>query len=154
MSIRTVFNRATRHYARIKLLVLQQGASAHKIALALSLGTALGLMPLLWGTSLLCFVLAWALRLNHVIVQSVNYLLYPAQIALLAFFFRLGAAIFNPGMALGNTLEQYIHHPDIAVLPLLLRANIYAVWVWAVAAAGLIPVLFFLFLQLIQRWRT
>ena len=65
-----------------------------KCALTLCVGAALGVMPLLWGTSLLCILLAHFFRLNHGVLQSVNYLLYPLQLALLVPFFKLGVWLF------------------------------------------------------------
>lgn len=73
------------------------GMTPRKLALTLCLGAALGVLPLLWGTSLLCLLLAHLLRLNHVALQSVNYLLFPLQLALLVPFFKLGAWLFPWG---------------------------------------------------------
>lgn len=77
--------------------VLTCGMTPRKLALTLCLGCAVGVLPLLWGTSLLCILLAHLLRLNQVALQSVNYLLYPLQLALLVPFFRLGAWLFPWG---------------------------------------------------------
>jgi len=77
--------------------VLTCGMTPRKLALTLCLGCALGVLPLLWGTSLLCLLLAHLLKLNHVALQSVNYLLYPLQLALLVPFFKLGAWLFPWG---------------------------------------------------------
>ena len=65
-----------------------------KLVLTLCLGCAVGVLPLVWGTSLLCILLAHLLRLNQVALQSVNYLLYPLQLALLIPFYKLGAWLF------------------------------------------------------------
>ena len=70
------------------------GMTPRKLALTLCLGCAVGVLPLLWGTSLLCILLAHLLRLNQVALQSVNYLLYPLQLALLVPFYKLGAWLF------------------------------------------------------------
>jgi len=73
------------------------GLTPRKLALTLCIGTALGIMPLLWGTTLICVLLAHIFKLNQVALQSVNYLLYPLQLALLAPFFKLGSSIFPWG---------------------------------------------------------
>ena len=78
-------------------LVMSCGLTPQKLALTLCIGTALGIMPLLWGTSLICFLLAHLFRLNHVALQSVNYMFYPVQLALLAPFYNLGSRLFSWG---------------------------------------------------------
>lgn len=111
---------------------LQQGMQPQQIALTLALGATIGLLPTLWGTSLICLLLAWLLGLNHVLMQVANYLVYPLQILLFLPYFRFGQQLFacsslpenldhlcaslrsNPGML----LEQYW------------RANLHAVCAW------------------------
>lgn len=70
------------------------GVTPQKLALTLCLGAALGVMPLLWGTTLICIMLAHFFRLNQVALQSINYLLYPVQLALLLPFFKMGSWLF------------------------------------------------------------
>jgi uncharacterized protein (DUF2062 family) len=77
--------------------VVTSGLTPEKLALTLCVGTALGVMPLLWGTTLICIMLAHILRLNQVALQSINYLLYPLQLALLLPFYKMGAWLFPYG---------------------------------------------------------
>ncbi|MDD2539743.1 MAG: DUF2062 domain-containing protein [Desulfuromonadaceae bacterium] len=77
--------------------VLTCGLTAQKSAQLLCVGFAFGVMPLVWGTSLICIVVAHILKLNHVALQSINYLLYPLQLVLLLPFFMLGARLFPWG---------------------------------------------------------
>ena len=73
------------------------GLSPQKLALTLCLGAAFGVIPLVWGTSLICLVLAYIFRLNHVALQSVNFMLYPVHLALLIPFFKMGSWLFPWG---------------------------------------------------------
>lgn len=73
------------------------GLTPQKLALTLCLGAALGVMPLLWGTTLICIIVAHFFRLNQLALQSVNYLLYPVQLALLPLFFKMGSWLFPWG---------------------------------------------------------
>lgn len=59
-----------------------QGLSAHQLALAVAVGLSIGVLPTLWGSSLLCALISWRLGLNQLAVQTVNYLVYPLQLAL------------------------------------------------------------------------
>jgi len=77
------------------LAQLKQGATPEKLALTVALGFALGVFPILGSATLLCGLAAWALRLNQPVIQIVNYLAYPAQLALLIPTYRAGSDLFG-----------------------------------------------------------
>ena len=70
------------------------GLTPQQLALTVALGVALGILPILWGTTLLCAAAAFIFRLNQAGMQLVNYLCYPLQLALFLPFYRLGERIF------------------------------------------------------------
>jgi uncharacterized protein (DUF2062 family) len=84
-----------RRIARPILELLRQGVTPEKMALSLALGVALGVFPVLGTTTALCALAALILRLNLPAIQIVNYFVYPAQIALLIPFFRMGEKLFR-----------------------------------------------------------
>jgi uncharacterized protein (DUF2062 family) len=115
--------------------IMTCGMTPHKIALTICLGTAVGLLPLLWGTSLLCILLAQIFRLNHVALQSVNYLFYPLQLALLVPFFKLGDWLFPWGPPVpSNMLASLISSPSVASLHLLGWITCKSLAAWLVTA--------------------
>ena len=59
------------------------GLSPRSLAKTVCIGAAIGLMPLVWGSSLLCILVGRWFRLNQLVLQAVNYLLYPVQLVLL-----------------------------------------------------------------------
>ena len=69
---------------------LKQGITPEKIALTIALGLLLSVFPILGSTTILCGLAAITLRLNQPIIQAVNFLAYPLQIALLIPFYRVG----------------------------------------------------------------
>lgn len=71
-----------------------EGISGHQLAMAVAIGTTIGILPTLWGTSLLCLLLAWLLGLNPVVVQTVNFLVYPLQVCLFIPFALWGRKLF------------------------------------------------------------
>ena len=73
---------------------LKQGISPRDLALAFALGSTLGMMPLIWGTSFLCIIIASWLRVNQVVMQLANYLMYPLQIILFIPYLILGEKLF------------------------------------------------------------
>ena len=149
--------RRHRRFRRLLLrcgLVNAAGSAPERLGLTLCVGLAIGTMPLLWGTSLLCILLAQQFRLNQLALQSVNYLLYPLQLMLLVPYFRLGARLFPGGPHLPQeTLAGLLHAPGLAAVKLLgwglLKA--LAAWLMTVTPAlllicGGIPAL--------TRWRA
>lgn len=84
-----------RRMARPIVDLLRQGATPEEMALSIALGMALGVFPVLGTTTALCALAALILRLNLPAIQIVNYFVYPAQIALLIPFFRLGEKLFG-----------------------------------------------------------
>lgn len=104
-----------RRIARPILDLLRQGVTPEKIALSIALGAVLGVFPGIGWTTAFCAIAALVLRLNLPAIQIVNYFMYPAQIALLIPFFRLG--------------EKLFHAPHLPVSPPQLQALIRAgVW--------------------------
>lgn len=74
---------------------LRQGQSADKIALGLAAGIVLSSFPIIGTTTVLCLIAGVSLRLNHVVLQTVNQLSYPIQLGLLVPFVRLGERLFS-----------------------------------------------------------
>ncbi len=72
------------------LTLLEQGLTPERLALSLALGVMCGLFPVLGATTLLCVAFGFGLRLSHAALQLANYLVYPAQVALILVFVRLG----------------------------------------------------------------
>lgn len=79
---------------------LRQGITPDRIALTLALGAVLSVFPVLGSTTLLCASAAQWLRLNHALIQLVNWLCYPLQLALLIPFYRAGERLGAPHLAL------------------------------------------------------
>jgi uncharacterized protein (DUF2062 family) len=100
--------------------VLTCGLTPQKLALTICLGVAIGVMPLLCGTTIICIGVAHLLRLNQVALQSVNYLLYPLQLALLVPFFKLGVRLFPWGPKIpANALSSLIKNPGLSSLNII-----------------------------------
>lgn len=74
---------------------LKQGTTPEKIALSIVVGASISVFPVLGATTGLCVLAGMLLRLNHPIVQLVNYLVYPLQLALILVFIRMGESVFN-----------------------------------------------------------
>lgn len=74
---------------------LRQGTTPEKVALTVALGLMLGIFPILGATMFLCALAAAVLRLNQPVMQLVNYLAFPLQLALIIPFYRAGEILFQ-----------------------------------------------------------
>ncbi len=74
---------------------LKQGVSPHKLAQSVAFGMVLGTLPVIGPTTALCVIAAAIFKLNHVAIQTINYVAYPVQFALLIPFYRAGEWIFG-----------------------------------------------------------
>jgi uncharacterized protein (DUF2062 family) len=84
--------------SRIALPVLEQltqGYSSDAIALTIGVGLAIAVIPVIGVTTILCLLAAWALRLNHPVIQAINWTSYPLQLLLLIPFIRMGEKLFG-----------------------------------------------------------
>jgi len=129
------------------LALLRQGVTPEKLALSLSLGTAIGLVPVLGISTALCALAALFLRLNMPAIQLVNYLLTPLQLILIIPLLRFGELLVNaPRFPI--TLEaglELLSHGVISAVQILAIAILHAMLGWIVLAPLLAFVLYRLF---------
>lgn len=84
---------------------MRQGLSADSLATGLAAGAVCGVFPILGLSTLLCIAVGTVFRLNHVALQTANYLVYPLQLILLLPLFRAGAALFGIEVPVHNVEE-------------------------------------------------
>ncbi|NDD92925.1 DUF2062 domain-containing protein [bacterium] len=131
-----------RHFIRKKitepiLSQLRQGASPEKLAWSVSLGGALGLFPIVGSTTALCAAAGAIFRLNHVAMQTMNYVVYGAHLALIPVFIRLGERILGAAPIVIDLVlmkEQFLSDPAA-----FFRNFGLAAWHGIVAWSVLIP---------------
>ena len=133
--------------------LLKQGVTPEKMALSLALGATLGIFPVLGSTTALCAIAALAFGLNLPAIQIVNYFVYPAQIALLIPFFRLGERLFQaPHLAVSVPQIYAMLHENVwSVMRLLGTTTWHAIVVWGLAAPLIVSVLYFALAPLLRR---
>jgi uncharacterized protein (DUF2062 family) len=89
-----------KNWLRIKLLdplfaLLKQGIAADKLALSVAIGIVVGNVPILGVSTVLCAIIALALRLNLAAIQLIQAAMAPTQIVLIIPFVRLGEWIMR-----------------------------------------------------------
>ena len=125
---------------------LKQGTTPQLIALTIAAGAVIGVFPILGATTLLCAVFAAVLKLNQPIIQLVNYLIYPVQIALLFPFYRAGEKLFQqapvPLLSIVELNERFWAAPGQFFVDYGMVA-LYGVTVWTLLAPVLMGLLYF-----------
>lgn len=113
---------------------LKQGICPRDLALAFALGATLGIMPLVWGTSLICIVIASWLRINQVVMQLANYLMYPVQIILFIPYLILGEKLFTTNFLPENhlLLLDQIKQTPYLIFSHFLQSNLQGLIAWLV----------------------
>jgi hypothetical protein len=84
---------------------LTQGVSEKKLAQSITVGILMGCCPILGVTTGLAILLGHLLKLNHIVVQSVNYALYPLQILLIPLYIKV--------VSLGTSVGELSVRPDL-----------------------------------------
>jgi uncharacterized protein (DUF2062 family) len=123
---------------------LKQGITPDKIALTIALGSVLAVFPILGSTTLLCTAVAAALRLNQPVIQLVNWLIYPLQLALLIPFYRAGEYFGAPHLSL--SIPQLAARFAAGPLRFIVDFGVIAlggIAAWSLAAAPVIAAIFF-----------
>lgn len=132
---------------------LTQGITPEKIALTIAVGSAFALFPVLGTTTLLCFLVAWGLRLNQPIVQLINQALWPAHLPAIVLCIRLGEKIFGaphvrPSFrAMHNLLwsdpEQFFRRFGLTLM--------YAIVAWAIITPFYIAIVYYIALPITRK---
>lgn len=84
---------------------LKKGITPHKLALSLSLGLTVGIIPLYGLTFILLSLIALALKLNFTAAQFAHYVVHPVQLVLIIPFLKLGDLIFK-GSLLPHSMSE------------------------------------------------
>jgi len=119
---------------------LRQGITPEQVALTIALGGVLGVFPVLGATTALCALAGVWLRLNQPLIQLVNYVVYPAQLALLIPFYRAGEWLFEsapvPLIDVPELVARFGADPGRFVMDYG-RVGLYGIVVWALLAPPL-----------------
>ena len=124
---------------------LTQGVSPDQIAFTIAIGTACSVVPFFGFTTLLNLGVGLWLRLNHPILQTVNYLLGAVQLALILVYVRVGEAIWRaPAMPLSITqLVQEFRADPWAFLQRFGWTGVHAATAWLISVPFIIALIYF-----------
>lgn len=132
---------------------LKAGTSPEQLAIAFSLGSVVGIIPLLGTTTLLCALLAFALRLNLPVLQLANYSVFPLQLLLFIPFFKMGGYVFGslPIPVSATQISESLQADFFGTLQQFWFANLQALGAWLLLAVPLYLLLYFIFLLFFRK---
>ena len=143
-----------RHIKSVLYNAFRQGLTPHKLAMTCALGVILGIFPLFGVTTILCFAVAIAFRLNIPVIQLVNYLVAPIQLLFIIPFIKIGTILFhlNPFPYDSEQLIGLFKNDFFLLLKEVGLALLLGIGVWVSFSIPLFFVLYYLFFLLFSRW--
>lgn len=143
-------------YRRLALPVLsllRLGTSPERLAWSLAVGVAVGINPVLGSTTIACFIVAFALRLNLAASQVTNHLVYPLQLLLFLPFLKLGTRIFGTSSIPISPAELFhlARTRPIALSRILWSWEGHALVVWLAVAAIAAPLIAAMLIPILRR---
>ncbi|NLV24687.1 MAG: DUF2062 domain-containing protein [Deltaproteobacteria bacterium] len=116
--------------------LLHQGLAPDQLARGFACGLTLGILPLPWGITPLCVLVAWRLGLNQAVVQAGNWLAWPLQLLLFVPFMRIGEYLlpFGPPLDLSLLTTEALLSQSAALLGWILVADLKALVGWALVS--------------------
>lgn len=128
------------------LALLVQGLTPDRLALTLGIGSVCSLFPFLGFTSLLNLLAGWGLKLNHPLMQTLNQLLGPVQLALIVVYVRAGEWIWgaqNDRFTLEAMLQVFRNASLGDFIHRFGWAGIHAATAWLISSPLLLAAVYF-----------
>jgi uncharacterized protein (DUF2062 family) len=130
---------------------LRQGASPSRLALTLALGFAIGCIPVIGIPTVLCGLLALALRLNMPAIQAANYVAWPLQLVLIVPLTRLGGWLFVSGPSQATKAGAMLRLSPWNLISKLVSLAGHALVGWLVIAVPAVVLMTFALTVLLRR---
>jgi uncharacterized protein (DUF2062 family) len=130
---------------------LLQGISPRRLAFTLALGFAIGCIPVVGITTLVCAALALVLRLNLPAIQAANYAVMPLQLVLIVPFVRLGGWLLASGSGQAAKAGALLRLSPWNLLTQLSSLAGHAMLAWLVIAVPAVALMTFTLTALLRR---
>ncbi|MEI9863841.1 MAG: DUF2062 domain-containing protein [Limisphaerales bacterium] len=132
---------------------LTQGFTPQKIALTIALGLNLGIFPILGATTLLCTIAGLWLKLNQPVIQFVNWLAAPLQLAMILVFVRIGEWIVRARHVSFSIPELFrkFHESPVKFMQEFGMTGLHGIIAWLVIAPFLTALIYFILLPPLKK---
>jgi uncharacterized protein (DUF2062 family) len=115
--------------------LLKQGITPARLALSMASGLTIGLFPIVGTTTAICTMLAIGLRMNLLVIQLGNWLIYPLQLILVVPFLIMGEHIFGSTTNLDPSYVAELLRTDILLaVQTVSRMILHGAFAWALCA--------------------
>ncbi len=116
---------------------MTQGATPEKLSQSLTAGILIGCFPVIGVTTLLSGLAGYFFKLNHIVIQSANYIMYPVQILLVPVYIKLTSVIVDIGdVPIRPDLIIELFKDDTALFfKTYAIVGVYSVILWSVFAS-------------------
>ena len=139
----------------IAVIVAQftQGFTPQKIALTIALGLNLGLFPILGATTALCAIAGLWLKLNQPVIQLLNWLASPLQLAMILVFVRIGEWLVRAQPVSFSIPELFrkFHESPAKFMQEFGLTGLHGIIAWLVIAPFLTALIYLLVLTPLKR---
>lgn len=135
--------------------VFKQGITPEKLALSLSLGITVGIIPLYGLTSLIVTLIALVFRLNFALTHAIHYIVHPLQIALIIPFMKLGE-VFYEGTLIPNSIKKFmlmVNNDIWGTLHNFWVAYVSAFLIWLIISIPLVLILYRTLIRPLKRYK-
>jgi uncharacterized protein (DUF2062 family) len=115
--------------------LLKQGLSPQILALSMASGIIIGTFPLVGTTTAICTMAAILFRMNLLVTQLGNWLVYPIQLLLIVPFIILGEHLFGTPSTIDPSHIFSLLHTDLfTTLRLFSKMILHAAVAWMICA--------------------
>lgn len=120
--------------------MLITGSTPHQLSMAITLGAIFGILPFLGVTTIVLAFLAVVFRLNMVVIQLANYMVYPLQLLCYLPFLKMGKFLGNIQSISATQVFEIMKENWINGIERLWLIHVWAIIAWAliVIPVGLI----------------
>ncbi|MBC7713716.1 MAG: DUF2062 domain-containing protein [Rhizobacter sp.] len=134
---------------------LKKGATPEKLSQGLVTGILFGIFPLIGFTTLMSVLAGFIFKLNQIVVQTTNYLMYPVQIIMIPIYIKVVSMIFDVGyvpLRPDILISQFRADPG-GFLRQYAIIGVYAVGLWCILSVVLYLVLYPVILKAVLKFK-
>ncbi len=131
--------------------LLAQGITPSRLALSLASGVTIGIFPIVGTTTAICTMAAIAFRMNLLVIQLGNWIVYPLQFALIVPFLILGEKLFGSTSNLSPAHVANLMRADIMLaVRTVSQMILHGALAWALCAPLVLLLSYAVILPLIR----
>lgn len=135
------------------MVQLKQGLSPEKAALTIGLGAVLSVFPILGTTTTLCLLAGFLFKLNHPLLQLINWLMSGVQLVLIPVCIRIGEKVVGAKpvvFSITDMLERFKASPGQFMQDFGMT-GLHAILAWSILAPLLAGILYLTLLPVLRR---